>query len=263
MRPIDRDGSSEWFILSAVVIRADRLSDTIHKVRAIRGRLSRVIRPDIHFRFLRDENKALVCREIAGMPLRCFVVISNKKNMRGHSNPRAAKVFGRNHFYNWMARLLLERVTRFCRLRSQTDYGEVRKVSLEFSHRGGHSYGQTAAYLAYLRHQSSAGKLFLKAGNLQWPVVDFNNIRSFDPKQRAGLQLADCVASAFHDAAFLRDDGTCKPEFAKLLQERIWGPKKRFLNNGIKYAPWNLRDANLHPAQREIFEFYGYDLEGW
>ncbi len=263
VQPMDPTGSSEWLVLSAVVVRADRVTETIQRTKALRARLSRVIRPDIHFRFLRGENKELVCREIAKMRLRCFVVMSNKKNMRRYSNPKAERCRSLNYFYCWLTRLLLERATRFCHLRSTIDYGNARPVCIEFSHREGFSYAQLKAYLYKLRMQSAAGRLYLPQGDLAWSVVDLNQIHSYDHRQRTGLQLADCVASAFYEAVAIKPDGSCNPTYAKLLRDRIWCPNRRYFDNGIKTAPFDLKLDTLVPAQREIFEFYGYPKKDW
>jgi hypothetical protein len=260
---VDASGSSEWFVLSAVVIRADREPEVIHKVKQLRSVLEGVIRPEIHFRFLRSDYKRIVCQEIAQMHLRCFVVMSNKKNMRGYVNKRAQRIFGRNTFYNWMIRLLLERVTRFCHDRTQKDFKELRTLRIEFSHRGGHSYGQTKAYLSYIKGQSQADALWIKEGDIVWPLINIEEIYSFDGRQRAGLQLADCVASAFYEAVSLNKSGQCSPEFAKLLKPRIWRNNGTYIRNGLLVLPWKIRAANLEPAQREIFEFYGVDPREW
>ncbi len=197
------------------------------------------------------------------MRLRCFVVMSNKKNMRRHLNPRAAKVRSLNYFYCWLTRLLLERVTEFCHTRTKIDYGNVRPVRIEFSHREGFSYGQLKAYLYKLRMQSTGNALYLSKGDLAWPVVDLDQIHSYDHRQRAGLQLADCVASAFHESVAIKPDGTCKPDYAKCLKSRMWCPNGRYFDKGIKTAPFDLRIAKLAQQQREIFEFYGYPKENW
>ena len=263
VRPIDPMGSSEWFVLSAVVIRADREKETLDEVRRIRSRLSRMIRPDIHFRHMRDENKLLVCKEIAGLNARCFAVVSNKRNMRRYHNPSAAAVWSRNPFYCWITRLLLERVTTFCEARSRVDYGSPKPVKIVFSHRGGLSYGQLCAYLYKLRDQSRAGTLYLGQGDLAWSVVDLNQITSADHGQLEPLQLADCVASAFYEGVALKPNGTCNPEFAKLLKPRMWAPGGRIWKHGVMALPFNLRLAKLQLPQRELFEFYGYPKKGW
>jgi hypothetical protein len=248
-------GSLEWFVLAAVVIRADREGEILKETRRIRSRLSRVIRPEIHFRFLREENKILVCNEIAGLNVRAFVVISNKKNMLGYYNPRASAIWSRNYFYCWMVRLLLERVTAFCENRSPKDFNAIRSVKIVFSHRGGFSYAQFRAYLHKLREQSRGSTLYLDRGDLKWSVVDLDEITSADHRAVEPLQLADCVAGAFYEAVTVKSNGRCNPAFAKLLQPRMWAPRSVTWKNGVMAVPFNLRDAELLSSQREIFDY--------
>jgi hypothetical protein len=125
VRPLHVDGSSEWFVISAVLVQIDRDKEMVRRVRAIRSGLKNIQRPDIHYRHLSPPNKRLVCTAIAKLPLRCFVVMSNKKNMQGYPNPFAEKVPARNWFYCWMTRLLLERITGYCASRTKRDWNEV------------------------------------------------------------------------------------------------------------------------------------------
>lgn len=151
VRPIDENGASEWLVLSAVVIKAEREPLVLDWVKDIRDGVGVTQRTDLHYRTLSPTRRVAVANAIAGLPLRGFAVLSNKKNMRDHKNNNAAKIPSQQWFYNWCVRLLIERITAFCAARTQADYGETRPVKIEFSQRGGHTYSQTVAYHAYLR----------------------------------------------------------------------------------------------------------------
>lgn len=101
VRPTDENGSSEWLILSAVVMRAKRESEVVGWVDEIRTDIGVRQRRDLHYRDLSPTRKLAVASRIAALPVRGFVVCSNKKNMRGYSNPRAAKIPSQEWFYNW------------------------------------------------------------------------------------------------------------------------------------------------------------------
>ncbi|WP_372914764.1 DUF3800 domain-containing protein, partial [Sandarakinorhabdus sp.] len=107
------NGSSEWLILSAVVIRAENQAKVTDWVNAINAEFRNHQRPDIHFAGLSPGKRVIVCKMMAELDARYFVVASNKKNMQGYQNPFAGKIPSSNWFYCWMTRLLLERVTRF------------------------------------------------------------------------------------------------------------------------------------------------------
>src|SRR6266550_4138812 len=139
VRPIDPNGATEWFVLSALVVRAEAQRETIW-VRDILKQIRLEQRRTLHFQPLDDWRRNLVCAGISELPVRCFAVISNKANMRRYQNKRAEEasgLAGRTWFYWWITRLLLERVTDYCERRSLRDYGEPRVVRLEFSRRKG------------------------------------------------------------------------------------------------------------------------------
>lgn len=91
VKPIDPDGSSEWFVLSAVVVRAGNENAVGRWQRDILDSFGYTQRKDIHYRKLSPIRKQLACKYMADQPLRIFTVMSNKKNMRGYSNKRCAQ----------------------------------------------------------------------------------------------------------------------------------------------------------------------------
>ncbi len=265
VKPLDDRGSSEWLILSAVVIGAPNepsvaawRSDILCATKSQRG--------DLQFTNLRPWNKRIACGEIAKLPLRCFVVCSNKKNMRGYKNPFAEKYPAPNWFYAWLSRLLLERVTYFIHEKSLSEHRGIRKVRLEFSSRGGLDHFGLTSYFNWLKLQSGEGKNFLPLGNLVWETIDRDLVFIFPHKERAGLQLADTVASAFFKACDCIDTSECNPEYAKLLAPRMChtpdGSRGSISGYSVKLMP-KFRDANLLPEQAEIFTYYGYPGQWW
>lgn len=259
VRPIDSDGASEWFVLSALVVRTGGQRETVW-VRDILAKLRLHQRRHLHFQPLNHERRLIVCRSIAELPLRGFIVVSNKRNMRGYHNPRAAKVWNpgpRTWFYWWMTRLLLERVTDFCARRAQRDFGEPRLVRFEFARRSGLSYAHFSSYLFWLRQQSRANALYIDCGDLNWSVVDLmNQVFAYDPMDRAGLQLADTIASAFYQSVSENAQGQTEPAYARELEPRMarnaYGSVYGY---GVKLIP----TAYLWRAplqQRAILDFY-------
>lgn len=263
VRPVDSDGSSEWLVVSAVVIDASResevlqWSDDLSSITRAQGNM-------IHFRRLSARNKLLVCERMAALPARYFAVCSNKKNMKGYENPFAKEVPSKNWFYNWMTRLLLERVTDFVYRHSLSKYGSPRKLRVEYSNRGGLSYAQMRAYFRWINFQGN--NTFLRFGKLHWDVIDFNLLKVYPAHERAGLQLADAVASAFFKACDVHSTGGCDPIFAQTLNPRVARHTDRLATfpagYGVKLMP-NLQRARLTLEQREIFSYYGYPKQWW
>jgi hypothetical protein len=92
VRPIDPVGGTEWLCLSAVVIRVKHDADTVKWVRFILSKAGVPNRPDLHYRNLKNDQKRVAVCELARLPIRAFVLASNKKNMRGYQNMRAERV---------------------------------------------------------------------------------------------------------------------------------------------------------------------------
>lgn len=263
VRPIDENGSSEWFILSAVVMRAKWEPQVVNWVREIRDGIGIKQRPDLHYRTLSPSRKVAACSRIAKLPVRGFVVASNKKNMRQHRNENAAKVPSQQWFYNWCIRLLLERVTAFCAERTDRDYSEKRPIKIEFSRCGGHRYSQTKAYQYYLAFQQEGDKVFLQKRQPVRGMLRTDLMFDYPHDQRAGLQLADIVASAFYQAADASGPGEWSTDGAMALSPimaRENGVQRDF---GVALFPTPDWKAALTDNQEQIFRAYGYDFIGW
>jgi hypothetical protein len=206
---------------------------------------------------------------LAQKHVRLFVIISNKQNMEGWQNPRAAQIPSDNWFYCWLTRLLLERVTDAVYAASIKRYGEARRVKLEYSERGGLRYSQMRAYYEWLKLKSGAGKraLFVPFGDFQYSVLHPDLMKVYNHAERDGLKLPDIVASAFFKAVDVHQTNACDPTFAKLL-----GPKMakapmtlQIAGYGVKLLPsWRTLDIfGVPEEQRQILRYFGYPRNEW
>ncbi len=259
-------GSSEWLIVSGVVIDAEREAEVPHWIKAARDSLPSKQLKDIHFSKLNVAGRTTLCRSVAALPLRCFVVASNKKNMEGYNNQNAAKVPSDNWFYCWLTRVLLERMTHFVAAHSRAKYGEVKRLKVEYSERGGLRYAQMRAYYEWIRPKSRADNMFLTAGDIEWDTLHSHLLEVYPHQSRAGLKLADVVAGAFFQAADCAESGPCDASYAKLLHDRMArAPDKvggQISGYGVKLLP-GFKAAKLTAEQQEIFKFYGYPKQWW
>src|SRR5262249_13070386 len=153
--------------------------------------------------------------------------------------------------------ILLERVTEFCQSINEQSAEEPKTLRVVFSRRGGLSLHRLRQYLGLVKFQGETNSLYISTKKLSGSVLDPKEFHIFDHKMRAGLQLADAVASAFYQAVTLDKEGGCDPQFAKLLKPTMYRHKGRIIENGIKPFP-TLREMDLEPSQREVFEFYGF-----
>ncbi len=260
VRPIDPNGASEWLVLSAVVMKAEREPSVVGWVDDIRNSIGVTQRRDLHYRNLSPTRKIAVCDYISGLPLRGFAVCSNKKNMRQYQNPRASKIPSQQWFYNWCVRLLLERVTAFCKQRTMADFGEMKKIKIEFSRRGGHRYSQTKAYHYYLGFQQEGDAIYLKTREPVTKMLSTDLMEDHPHFSRAGLQLADCVASSFYQAIDCLGPGQTLLTPAQHLRPIMAKENGEIRSFGVALFPTPPWKGNLTADQQAIFAQYGYEF---
>lgn len=256
-------GSSEWLVLSAIVVRTETEPQVVEWVRDIRASIGSVQGPALHYRTLSDDKKAAVCSAIAGLPLRGFVLLSNKKNMQGYRNTRVEAARGastQEYFYNFCLRLLLERVTHFVERHSLIAHSQPKHAELVFSERGGLRYSQTIEYLALLMEQARSQTTFLERREVRWRVLHPMLMSAIAHNRSAGSQLADPVASAFFQATNTSGDGKWNTRFAELLAPRMLSVRGKYENLGVSLQPTPYRRANLTDEQKRVFHFYGFKL---
>jgi len=264
VKPDDVTGSSEWMMVSAVVMRAEHEAAVGGWIAEIMERLNSHQMRTLHFAKLSPTRKMTCCEYVADLPVRCFVICSNKRNMKGHRNTAAERIPSDNWFYCWLSRMLLERVTHFVGAQARKDFNEPRMVKLVFSERGGLSYTQMNAYFDWLRFKGA--NQVLTAGNLTYDVFHRQLMEIHNHARHDGLKLPDIVASAFFKAADKHDTGACDPRFAWALSPRMarWPDNRggQIAGYGVKLMPsWSTVRAD--PDQLEIFKRYGYPDQWW
>ena len=245
-------------VLSCLLIKAEREREVLPWLKELISTFNQHQITHLHFRQLKDDKKRLASRFVADLPVRLFTVASNKRNMVNYRNLSAekAKINVTAWFYVWLTRILVERVSELCARRSMTDYGEFRTIRFEFASRGGVKIGDVARYLAYLKDQEEFGLLYHSYWKPAWEVMDFAQIHTYPAKERAGLQLADVVASSFYTAMETTCGGSVTPEHAKALAPRMARSRNgRIYNFGFKLWP-NHAPALVQPNQREVLDFY-------
>lgn len=262
-------GSSEWIIVAAALIPAELEPEMAAWVNDLTRRLKSHQLHDIHFQKLNDSRKALCCSFLAEKNVKLFAVISNKQNMEGWQNPRAAQIPSNNWFYCWLTRILLERVTDYVYHAAHKRYGEPRFVKLEYSERGGLRYSQMRAYYEWLKLKTAVGSRlpFVPFGDFQYSVIHPDLMRVYNHAERDGLKLPDIVASAFFKAVDVHQTGACDPSFAKLLSNRMAkAPDSgQVAGYGVKLFPaWKVLDQfNVPEKQRIILRYFGYPKQWW
>lgn len=259
VRPIDETGGSEWFVMSAVLIRRHNLSNIHTWQTDILRHLSITQTKFIHFKNLNDRQKLHSCQYLSNLPIRIFVIVSNKRTLRGHDNPRAASKGSKQWYYNWIARMLLERVSDYVGRRSLKDYGVKKLLKVIFSQAGRHSYAQTTAYHELLGYQSRSRSVYLPYRSPDYDVINRHSFDAYHSKSIPALQFADITASAFYAAADNLDTGPCISSYAIALEPRVaFDHQGKHANYGLVFQPTPSHPLQVPADQQTVFRHYGY-----
>lgn len=257
IRPVDPNGASEWLCVGGFLTRSNYEAEAVEWVKNLRTQIDATQGPSLHYRKLSPTKKDAACAFLAKLPVKAFVVCSHKLNMKGHQNSRAAIRNGKQWFYNYCVRLLMERATEMCLKDSLKHFGQARPLRVIFSQRGGHNYGQTKAYWEILKRQAAGGTTVLNKREIRHQVLRFNLVDYVPHEQNAGLQLADIVASAFYQA--VETSGRWfEVRHAKILEPIMAKERNVVADFGLALQPTNPRDLNLTEDQKTIFRHFGY-----
>ncbi len=256
VNPGTSGGASEWFTMGAMVISQSRDNETVAWAREVKEAVRQTQKPFFHYKDVpAGERRRRCCEILATKPCRLFAVASHKPNMSGYENPRPEGRNGQFVFYNWVLRVLLERVSHWIRARSLKDHGEVRPARLVLSATGGMRYTQMLAYHELLRLQGK--NAYLNARTVAWDVLHQSLYEPVPARTNAGVQLADIVASAIYQAAHV-DGVNWDLEPALALKPKLCANKGTVENCGLTLMPLKHSQRCLDASRRRLFEAYGF-----
>lgn len=241
------NGSSEWFVLSAVVTR--RASDlaTVKLVDDVRTALGRHPKKHLHFKDIRHEHRLVYVDRIAQANLKTVTVLVHKPSLQ-----EPEKFQERYRLYFYTTRYLLERVSWYCRdHRAPADGGDG-TADVVFSNRSGMSYLELCEYLRYLRKHTGQFEV-----SMDWSVIGEEQIRSLPPGKGMGLQIADAVAGSFYHAVQASQYGFSEPRYAQMLKPVVYSRKGQYVGYGLKFWP---RDTGALLREDRYEWIAGYQL---
>ena len=220
-------GSSDWFVLSAVITRKATEIETVKLVDSVRDLLNKPKKKPLHFRDLRHEQRLPLIAEIARADLRTVSVFFFKPLIKEPDKFRE-----RFRLYFYAVRFLLERVSWYCRDNINAHDAGNCSAEIVFSNRSGMSYTEISEYLSYLKSRTDDLGV-----NIHWPTINPKHITAFSPGKRLGLQIADAVASGFFSAVQPSRYGYTEDHYARLLKPIVYNRKGLFQSYGLKFWP--------------------------
>lgn len=214
---------TKWFVLSAVVVDKNEEAEIRAVMAQIRTRLNA---KDIHLRRITDFYKrAFIVQELSKMKFTYInvVVDTDKLDIK--------KISSADLIYNYICRILLERVSWF--MRDSQRFGDI-----VLSARGTARDGELIQYikeklLPYQDNQIAANifeKISAKAAS-SWDM----------------LQLADVCATTMFLTYEKNGWGFCTPCFTKVLAPHLYSRNGRLESYGIKYF-----SPDMKPDKRDL-----------
>jgi hypothetical protein len=204
---------------------------------------------DLHFKNLNHSQRKFAAQCLGEKKFGIAVAMSNKLTLM--ENQRYFQLFKqKNHLHNYLARWLLERVSRCIKV-SHTSETPCR-AKVVFSRRGGMNYDDFRAYLELIK---DGREVRYSPGRIDWDVIDPNRIEALDHSKRAGLQIADVATSSFFHAVEPDVFGNHERTYADLLRPRvIHMPRAPVYDCGVTHIPKLKRNSPLNDAQRQFFD---------
>jgi len=222
----NEQGSSRWFVLSALVIRRENDLQVVQLAKKARELLKKEPKKPLHFRELKHEQRVPLARLIGSAPVRTVSVLIHKPSI---AEP---ELFQQQAYalYRYATRLLVERISWLCRDNHRTGQGNG-QVEIVFSNRSAMSYDDLRGYLNKLRIEGAQERDV----RVDWSVIDPNLIRAVNHDQLAGLQLADAVASGIFFSVHRNQYGEVEDRYLRLLAKTIYCHKQRIEGYGLKF----------------------------
>lgn len=215
-------GSSEWFVISAVVVRETR------KLAAARdwGEFLKPIEDHrkcpLHFRKLPHEAKVQACHALSTLPIRALSVCIHKPSLL-----KAEALAGNRRLHFYAIRFLLERLSWLVRDNSRPGEGDGR-CSLTFSKCKGLSYENLEGYLQKIRRGDS---------KVAWDSLHTDKLKVLSHTESIWLKAVDVTASSTLNALELSHYGFCEDRYVSMLKPLIYNKNGNFLSYGMKIFP--------------------------
>lgn len=217
--PGERVGSSRHFSMTAVVMPDGYQTRALEAWHAIKVALNRQPTEGLQWKNVKHHGqRRYIAETVAGLEsLTVFTVVICKWHLRpGHG------LTDSNRLYNWMLRLLVERLSWF---------GEHRDalIAMNFDQVKGLDVEKLKGYLRLLRERNTS----IQWSHLKWPP------KINTPKNQRALQVADSMSGVCF-AAFERDDyGYTEQAYLKAIRPRLWRrPHRPLFQDGLKVGPW-------------------------
>lgn len=229
-------GSSDWFIVSAVITFTSQQSQIIGLADRIRLETGLPPKGLIHFADLSHEKRIRAFHEMQSENLRFASVLIDKRSIK---NPEIFTA-QRGRLYYYAVRLLLERVSWLCRDTAKKYPPANSKAKVVFEHRKRLKHNDLVGYVDLLKNIGASDGWIATSTEqvkIDWNVLSSDRMETAPKRRYAGLQLADLVASGLFKSLEMSRYGNTEHRFAKMLTGQTYSRSGNFTSYGLKFFP--------------------------
>ena len=197
--------SSQWFVLSAVVVRDTRRVSEMQAFSEYAKTISDKHWSELHFRKMRHERRAATTMYLASRQIRIISICWNKREIT--EDDRDHTLHFRTRLYHYAVRYLVERISWLCR--DTQPRPNPMTCRLVFAKCKNLRYGIIRGYLQHLQNSNT---------EIHWPAVDVENLIVKPSSEQLGLQMADAVASSIYRGLELSPHQRSEPTYVRHLR---------------------------------------------
>ena len=224
-----QQGSSDWFVLAALVTRMKTDIQTVKLIDEVRREFTLHPRKHVHWKKLKHHRKVRYAQMLAELPARVVSVCVHKPSLL-----EPEKFHERYRLYFYAVRYLLERLSWLVRdSHNPAKYCGDGTAHVLFSNRQGMSYKEMREYLQLLHRQKGAGQDI----RIEFDLVPIDQIEAQTPDKSMGLQLADAVAGAIFNGLERDSYGNTEPRYVQTLSHVFYRRRGILLGYGLKIVP--------------------------
>lgn len=233
-------GSSEWFVLGAVILRRASEMPEIKLIDDVRARLNRGRAADrqfpakkaLHFRDLQHDVRKYYASRIAQANLTSAVVLIKKWDwLSDFQTPTEQKEAGRL-LHARAAAALIQSISHYCQKVHQSDEAGDGSVDLIFSSRSTLDYDVLRSFVDSALSDKSTAQL---RDSVSPGIVRASQIQAIMHSKSMGLQIADAITSSYFYAVEASQDGFTEDAYVRLLLPCAYNEAEKLIGQGVRF----------------------------
>jgi hypothetical protein len=237
-------GSSDWFVLSAVIVPKARDLETVKLVDHVRAKLGKPAKKQLHFRDLKHEQRLPYLDAIAKAHVKTISVLVHKPSIthlarRPHRSgsqtvsEESPLKYPYHRLFFYAAAHLLQGISWYC-CDQKSLYEKVGDGSAElvFSNRSDLSSQRLSEYVNGLRAQAKGIGIKVDSS-----VIRPDQVVTYCPGKLMGLQIADAVATSYFYSVQPSVHGFTEDRYVRILNQVAYRFEGRTDGYGLIFRP--------------------------